>query len=112
MACTRPQADQKQVRRAKNALRISAEGSRSSFGKLRVRSRLLKLKTGAYSPPRFSAPVLRVLPLRGEQAAHLLFGQLVPDGAGEKAKFLNELKIALARTGGSMTNPAKYLLSR
>src|SRR6476661_2543067 len=43
------------------------------------RSRLLapQYKTGAYSPPRFSAPVLKGLPKPGDPGRSSTFGQLV-----------------------------------
>jgi len=37
----------------------------------------LKYKTGAYSPPRFSAPALKALPQAGEPGRSSTFGQLV-----------------------------------
>src|SRR5712671_1625274 len=50
------------------------------FGKLRVRTspagsdarKTAQIKTGAYSPPRFSAPALKASRNRENQAAHLL----------------------------------------
>jgi hypothetical protein len=49
----------------------------------------LKIKTGAYSPPRFSAPALKVLPKPGGPGRSSTFGQLVRRAeAGSKAKWM------------------------
>ncbi len=69
------------ARGCRSAAPLSRLQSRSfPFGKLRVRTspagsdarKTAQIKTGAYSPPRFSAPALKASRNRENQAAHLL----------------------------------------
>jgi len=94
------------------SLRISAGGSRSAL----PRSRLLiaSNKTGAYSPPRFSAPALKVSWETGEPGRSSTFGQLVcragADAKRPEYKRLNPRCPAAARRVNNKAGRGIYLV--